>query len=250
MPENKIEVRDYRGGGFQILGNEVPDEFAAKIGPLGLAVYVILCRYVNYDTSTCFPSQELIAEKLNISRNTVKRGLVLLEATGMITSRRDGDSVAAKTIYSLLPTRAQNLSTPCSKSEHERAQNLSTNNTKLTRLNKPLPAADNLVLIPLADTRSTHTQCREIMFRCYVYLNEGRPCPWDESDSKQLSVLLKSNQQMTVEKFREWLLNYADSGNINPADRPRKIISRLTSYASGPLNEYGRPLVEKKRSIL
>jgi hypothetical protein len=118
-------------------------------------------------------------------------------------------------------------------------------NEKIARLSPP-----NLELLPPpVDARSRFSQFKELLFKCYDYLNKAI-YPWDASDATQLSKFLKSNPTLTIEEFRNWLLNYSDSGNINPSWRIRRVLSVITEYRNGPLNEYGRPLVEKKRRVL
>jgi hypothetical protein len=91
-----------------------------------------------------------------------------------------------------------------------------------------------------------HIKFKDIIWRCYKFLNNGETPAWDGSDAKQLALLLKAKPDLTEDKFHSWLVNYAKSGNMNPADRPRKFLPRITDYASGPLNEFGRPLEKKK----
>jgi hypothetical protein len=90
-----------------------------------------------------------------------------------------------------------------------------------------------------------HSEFKALIVRCYKYLNEEDP-PWDTSDAAQLKALIAAKPDLTKEKFHTWLINYAESRDINPPDRPRKFIPRLPSYASGPLNQYGRPLEESR----
>ena len=102
---------------------------------------------------------------------------------------------------------------------------------------------------PPSDVRTRFTQCKEKLVACYAYLNDQKQPQWDASDSKCLEKFLKSNHDLTTKEFHAWLLNYADSENINPAWRPRRVISNIAEYRSGPLNEYGRPLVQKRRIL-
>lgn len=262
-----FEVRDVRGN-FLWIDNEVIDQHSKKIGALALAVYAVLCRHADNKTGTCFPSQCLIAEKLSISIPTVRKSIKALLDAGLIEFRRDGAGCMAKTIYTVLPVKkTQKVTNKLIGNVENHSPDLpieyyptfplippdvSTNKTQLTRLsNNPPPSAENLVLLPSSnDERTPFIQCKEMLLKCCKYLVPEVEPTWDVSDSATLSKFLHSNIKPTVEQFREWLWNYADSQNINPAARPRKIISTLTSYRSGPLNEYGRPLVEKKRRVL
>lgn len=253
-----FEVRDVRGN-FLWIDNEVVDQHAKKVGAIALAVYAVLCRHADNKTGNCFPSQSLMAEKLGISISSIRRSVKALLDTGLISFKRDGVGCTAKTIYTVLPVKkTPSTGNPFPQTGLESLptdglipSQMPTNKTQLTRLsNNPTPSAENLVLIPLDDVRSKFSRCKEILLNCCKYLAPDVEPNWDASDSAVLSKFLDSNIKPTVEQFREWLLNYAYSENINPADRPRKIIAHLTSYRGGPLNEYGRPLVENKRRIL
>jgi hypothetical protein len=87
-----------------------------------------------------------------------------------------------------------------------------------------------------------HASCKDLIFRCYGFLNHGTLPPWDASDAKQLSTLLRAMPTLTADEFHAWLGHYAASENINPASRPRNLLTKIAEYASGPLNKYGRPL--------
>jgi uncharacterized protein YdaU (DUF1376 family) len=88
---------------------------------------------------------------------------------------------------------------------------------------------------------SKHTDFKNMIFKTYEALNNGEKPPWNGADAKQLSDLIKSKPDLDHDKFRRWLVNYGNSRNINPAAPPRAFIPRLVNYASGTLNEYGRP---------
>lgn len=90
---------------------------------------------------------------------------------------------------------------------------------------------------------SRHAKFQQLIFKCYSYLNNGENCPWDGSDAKQLALLIKAKPDLDDEKFHQWLGNYAASENINPADRPRVFLRKITSYAAAPLTKFGRPNV-------
>jgi hypothetical protein len=88
-----------------------------------------------------------------------------------------------------------------------------------------------------------HVPFKALIFKCYEYLNGEEP-PWDGSDAKQLSALLAAMPKLSEDKFHKMLGNYAKSQNINPPDRPRLFIQRITSYSAGPLNDFGKPAVK------
>jgi hypothetical protein len=95
-----------------------------------------------------------------------------------------------------------------------------------------------------------HVVFKDMLFRCFRFLNNGMNPPWDGSDAKQLDLTLKANPELTADQFYRCLVYYSDSHNIIPGARPRKFLPNISEYANGPLDKYNRPLVEKKRRVL
>lgn len=89
--------------------------------------------------------------------------------------------------------------------------------------------------------QSKHSAFKELIFRCYGYLNDGEKPPWDGSEAKQLSALIGAKPDLDSEKFHQWLGNYAASANIKPGARPREFLPHISDYATGALDRFGRP---------
>ena len=64
--------------------NILVDEYAEKIGAIGLAVYTVLTRYADRQTGICYPCIGTIAKKLHLGRTTVKKYLHLLRKFDLI----------------------------------------------------------------------------------------------------------------------------------------------------------------------
>jgi DNA-binding transcriptional ArsR family regulator len=89
--EKEIEVRDVSHD-FYITDNVFIDKWARLCGIYGAGVYAALKRHASWRDGTCFPSIELIAEKLEISVTMVQRGVQSLEKLGIIAvERRRGE---------------------------------------------------------------------------------------------------------------------------------------------------------------
>jgi Helix-turn-helix domain len=58
--------------------NIIVDEYAEKIGAIGVAIYNVLARYADRQTGICYPSIGTIAKKLKLGRTTVKKYLRIL----------------------------------------------------------------------------------------------------------------------------------------------------------------------------
>lgn len=65
-------------------------------------------------------------------------------------------------------------------------------------------------------------------------------CPWGVPEGRTLDIWLSSCPNITIEQFREMLRNRYRS-QVNHADRPSLWISRITSYANGPVHDRNAP---------
>jgi hypothetical protein len=60
------------------MDNIIIDEYAEKIGAIGVAILNALARYADRETGICFPCIGTIAKKLKLGRTTVKKYLKIL----------------------------------------------------------------------------------------------------------------------------------------------------------------------------
>jgi Helix-turn-helix domain len=78
-----------------LIDNILVDEYAEKIGAIGIAIYNVLSRYADRQTGVCFPCIGTIAKKLKLGRTTVKKYLKILYKVDLITilhrTSPDGD---------------------------------------------------------------------------------------------------------------------------------------------------------------
>jgi hypothetical protein len=70
---------------YYLIDNILVDEYAEKIGAIGIAIYNVLARYADRKTGICFPCIGTIAAKLRLSRTTVKKYLKILYKFDLIT---------------------------------------------------------------------------------------------------------------------------------------------------------------------
>lgn len=61
-----------------------PELFSPDIGTDGIAVYGVLALHVNGQTGECWPSQNTIAKRLGIGRESVNRAIKRLEMAGLV----------------------------------------------------------------------------------------------------------------------------------------------------------------------
>jgi hypothetical protein len=85
-----------------------------------------------------------------------------------------------------------------------------------------------------------HAPFKELIFRCYRYLNQDSDPPWGPGDAKQLSALLTETPGLTEQQFKRWLANYANSEDVTRSARPSAFLPRLFNYGSGPRDEWHR----------
>jgi hypothetical protein len=68
-----------------LIDNILVDEYAEKIGAIGIAIYNVLSRHADRQTGVCFPCIGTIAKKLKLGRTTVKKYLKILYKVDLIT---------------------------------------------------------------------------------------------------------------------------------------------------------------------
>lgn len=88
-PIDRFEVRDIRKQTRFLVDNCFLDNYARILGPSCSMVYMSLVRHTNRDQKT-WPSQKLIAEEVDITRQWVGRYLAILQYFNIIRSVRVG----------------------------------------------------------------------------------------------------------------------------------------------------------------
>ncbi|HDR7526706.1 TPA: DnaD domain protein [Bacillus paranthracis] len=77
---------DRRRRGFFMIDNEIVDD--ARLTHKEMAVYMVLCRHLNQETGSCFPSLPTIGKKVGMSKNTVIKALNTLIEIGYVTKEK------------------------------------------------------------------------------------------------------------------------------------------------------------------
>ncbi len=114
MENQQDTLVDKRDPGFYIVDDEIVDEYGARLGPLGLAVYNVLVRHANKHGTSSFPSYQTIADKLGITRNSAIKGVKILLDEKVIGKRaRTSESGApASNSYRILPIKKRSKDEP------------------------------------------------------------------------------------------------------------------------------------------
>jgi len=76
-------VRDHRAPGHFWADNELLDIFGPRLGPHGIAVYMVMARRADNDTGKCKLSTRRIAELVGMSKGGVFNALNLICALGL-----------------------------------------------------------------------------------------------------------------------------------------------------------------------
>jgi hypothetical protein len=92
-------VRSGRRANFYITENSFIDNYAKDAGPMGIAVYHVLERHMNFETKSTWVGTAKVAELLNTSQRTVQRTLNLLQDLKLIRIIR----TPTMTTYVILP---------------------------------------------------------------------------------------------------------------------------------------------------
>jgi Helix-turn-helix domain len=84
--------------------NIIIDDYAEKIGAIGVAIYNVLARYADRQTGICYPCIGTIAKKLKLGRTTVKKYLRILLNYSLIaiSSRLSDEGDPTSNSYMLL----------------------------------------------------------------------------------------------------------------------------------------------------
>ena len=88
--------------------------------------------------------------------------------------------------------------------------------------------------------KARHTEFKAGIFEYWRSRNQI-DCPWGPAEGQQLEIWLRANPTVTFGHFKQMLRNRYVS-EVTHGDRPAMWIKNVTSYANGPIDQYGRPL--------
>jgi DNA-binding transcriptional ArsR family regulator len=258
MPEH-LQIRDQRPVEYFWADNELYDVYLEKIGVYGFAVYMALSRYTNRDAKS-WPSVKTIADKLGISKPTVKRALRALEECGLIAVDRpssDGLGHQQTNVYTLLavkkiPRQPQNLGNdrpypwqpqtlPMATTEPSLGSDVAPNKKQLTRNIKQgegaAPATQDAsprprtkkqkyegILTTLPDVAQQAIKLYQATFGRYPNATQMELIAAQVTDLSQWEIVL-----------REWAANDWNAAGIGKMiDRYQKGGAKRNSVSTGP----------------
>jgi hypothetical protein len=86
-----------------------------------------------------------------------------------------------------------------------------------------------------------HQQFKIAIGDYWAAKNPGIEMPWDGSEGKALGMLLSASPHLDLKAF-VGLLRSRFKSEVNHSDRPSKWMRSASSYASGPLDRFGKPI--------
>jgi len=243
---------------FVQIDHIVFEQYASRLTPSAFVLYGILKKFADYQTGECYPKIETVAAMMGTHRATVDRGLSELSKFGLI-QKRSGRDEGRPNEY-LIPDPQGLAEMPKGFSTSAKgglAPVLIPNKEELEPLNE-----NQLTLTPpaseLKDSKAKksgdprHEIFKKMLCNFYVYLNPEHKASgyyWTAKDAGTLGRFLKQNSELTAHEMRDWLLDYRDSQNINPALKPYEFLNFIHRFKNGPLDQYGKPPREKHAAL-
>lgn len=96
-----LQVRSHRRAQWFWIDNAVIDTYGPTLGPIGLSLYMGLCRYANSSTGKCWPSLGKLSQQLGISVISASRHLKTLVACGLLQVEPRPGTTALVTILDI-----------------------------------------------------------------------------------------------------------------------------------------------------
>ncbi|MED3586572.1 helix-turn-helix domain-containing protein [Bacillus thuringiensis] len=143
---------DRRRRGFFMIDNEIVDD--ARLTHKEKAVYMVLCRHLNQETGSCFPSLSTIGKKVGMSKNTIIKSLNLLIECGYVfkEKRNSEDGGHASNVYYIndistlvqpVNKVVQEMNKGGSGNEQALVHQVNPNNTNLNNTNLTISSSKN-----------------------------------------------------------------------------------------------------------
>lgn len=189
----EIIIRDLRQKEKYQIDDAYLNGYAKLCGIYATGVYNCLCRHADYHTQKCFPSIEIMADKLGISVNSVKRGLANLEEWGIILKERTRHPENAKWInnsYILVDKSMWKL-----KPSHSPIRAMDINESHSPVVTEPQPCRDKSHS-PIGASKESHVKDTHIK-------DCASPCDAREfSFEKELEELKKGGKNGKRKDFK------------------------------------------------
>ena len=91
LEERKNELRKLADRNWYWVSKSILSHYGRILKSSGLAVYNALASYANSKSQTCFPSQQTIADRIGLCRETVNRKIKILKKIRLVKVIRNKD---------------------------------------------------------------------------------------------------------------------------------------------------------------
>jgi DNA-binding MarR family transcriptional regulator len=145
--ERENNIRSIGDKNWYWVSKSVLNQYGQILRSSGIAVYSVLASYANSKSQTCFPTQQVIAVRIGLSRKTVNRKVKILKYLKLIRVRR----TRGRCIYFLLKPDAPNGIQARDKRDTRDETSGNINNNKYTKINNKNNGTDGFnILKPLS----------------------------------------------------------------------------------------------------
>jgi len=125
------EIRSLGDRNWYWVSKPVINQYGRILKSSGIGVYNVLASYANSKSQTCFPTQQVIANRIGLSRRTVNRKVRILKDFKLVRVRK----TRGRCIYFLLKPDAPNGIQARDKRDTRDETPGNTNNNKYTKIN-------------------------------------------------------------------------------------------------------------------
>ena len=131
LPEQTpLQVRSHRRAKWAWFDTAVLDTYGPTLGPIGLSLYMALCRYANSTTGKCWPSLARLSHQCGISQMSASRHLKTLVRCGLIAIEQRPGTTALITLLDMPESPITELQGPNRPPSHR-------GDTPITRVGGP-----------------------------------------------------------------------------------------------------------------
>jgi len=102
--ERENEIRSLGDRNWYWVSKPVLNQYGRILRSSGIGVYNVLASYANSKSQTCFPTQQVMAERIGLSRRTVNRKVRILKDLKLVRVRK----IRGRCIYFLLKPNTPN----------------------------------------------------------------------------------------------------------------------------------------------
>jgi len=207
-------------------------------------------------------SEEALSRLLGLDKQTLTTTLTALLTSGVASREDDTGAIYSRRMVRdeyLRKVRAESGSkggnpillnhsktTPVKQNLTPSSSSSSASSIKKEQKQKPslkptAPEVDKVKVTKTALVQSRHDAFKDAIKKYWAGKNPDVEMPWGPAEGKTLAMWLKESPTTTLDQFISWLRNRFQS-EVNHTERPSAWIRKVTMFASGPIDRFGKPL--------